>query len=839
MVISESSKKIADQKFNDLISKLCPRLRQKYLDGVNGESDSMVAFAVKWIISHSLLSDLLNFDYSFFHSSAEHGVFLVKNGYCDIPEDLFLNYVLPIRLGNEELCLCRKFFFDLLKDRIKGLSTMQAIIEINYFNAENVEYQNTDFRTMSALAAFNASFGRCGEESVFAVNVYRSVGIPARQVYTPRWSHCDDNHAWIEVWCDGKWHFTGACEPEESLDQGWFKSASSRAMFIQSVFLGEPKNEDILFKLRLATYINCLKTYAETKKISIFIEDKDKKPVCGAKVMFGVLNYSHVYPCVTLTTDDKGMVSLTTGLGSLNVRAVKDDMVCDKTIDTRLGSTFTLALMADNTKYDVWEDFVSVAPSCAASKSDESIEKRQLNKLKITAANKKREAKIAASFDDKRAKAIVDKYGYEYAYKVLSDCRGNFDNLCEFFEDERYSPIEKERLIATLTEKDLLDVDATVLKESLDTAREEKDDMYYKYVMCPRVWFEHLSPCRKFIREFFTAEQKRKFIENPMEIKKYIDDNIKYYPDFEYGNVLTDTIGALVNKSGNLLTQKVLFVNICRALDIPARLNPVNNLAEFYFKNDFICVENIESGDSTIILVKDDSEVEYLTDFAIGVLTDGNYVNLDLKDLKWRNNELEINVKSGEYRIITDNRLPNGNVYASKYNFILNSGEIKRVRLHKYEAALSEMLSSYAFEDFRVLNSCKEEARISELTRSGGVIIKLGDGEPTEHILDEILSRSIDFGALENLIFILKDERCLTDKKISKVLKTLINAKIYYCLEEDDFNRLNRQLYLDPDKLPLIVVSNSRLNAVYACSGYNVGSADMIIKICKYLRKTK
>ena len=66
------------------------------------------------------------------------------------------------------------------------------------------------------------------------VNVLRSAGIPARQVYVPRWSHCDDNHAWVEVWCDGTWYFTGACEPLPILNQGWFIHASSRAMMVHS-----------------------------------------------------------------------------------------------------------------------------------------------------------------------------------------------------------------------------------------------------------------------------------------------------------------------------------------------------------------------------------------------------------------------------------------------------------------------------------------------------------------------------------------------------------------------------------------------------------------------------
>lgn len=66
------------------------------------------------------------------------------------------------------------------------------------------------------------SWGRCGEQSVFTVTALRAVGIPARQCYTPRWVHTDSNHAWVEAWIDGKWHYMGASEPEAELDVAWF-----------------------------------------------------------------------------------------------------------------------------------------------------------------------------------------------------------------------------------------------------------------------------------------------------------------------------------------------------------------------------------------------------------------------------------------------------------------------------------------------------------------------------------------------------------------------------------------------------------------------------------------
>ena len=111
-------------------------------------------------------------------------------------------------------------FFDELKDRVKGLSLYDAVLEVNHWCHEKVIYTPSDGRTSSPLASVKTAYGRCGEESTFTVAALRSVGIPARQVYTPRWAHTDDNHAWVEAWVNGKWYFLGACEPEPVLNAG-------------------------------------------------------------------------------------------------------------------------------------------------------------------------------------------------------------------------------------------------------------------------------------------------------------------------------------------------------------------------------------------------------------------------------------------------------------------------------------------------------------------------------------------------------------------------------------------------------------------------------------------
>ena len=53
----------------------------------------------------------------------------------------------------------------------------------------------------------------------------------------------------------------------------------------------------------------------------------------------------------------------------------------------------------------------------------------------------------------------------------------------------------------------------------------------------------------------------------------------------------------------------------------------------------------------------------------------------------------------------------------------------------------------------------------------------------------------------------------------------------------DDFhenvNTLGRRMYVDPDKLPLVLVLEGGLCGIYASSGYNVGLADILVRIMK------
>ena len=144
--------------------------------------------ALMFLYAYMPLSDIADYDQSFFVNQVK-GAFRSRDYFewgKTIPDYVFRHYVLVYRANNEDLDGARDVFFDELKDRVKGMNMADAALEVNHWCHEKITYRGTDGRTSSPLALMNTSWGRCGEQSVFTVMALRSVGIPARQCYTPR-----------------------------------------------------------------------------------------------------------------------------------------------------------------------------------------------------------------------------------------------------------------------------------------------------------------------------------------------------------------------------------------------------------------------------------------------------------------------------------------------------------------------------------------------------------------------------------------------------------------------------------------------------------------------------
>ena len=537
------------------------------LDGCGRE----LGLAMKYLYVTAPYSDLVNYTFEEIQDFASHGLFLYNTleRVKELPEEMFLNYILDHRVNEEEVLPCRSFFWNELKDRIEGKNAKDAAIEVNYWCAEEATYHSGDDRTLPALTVYRRGYGRCGEESVFLVNALRSVGIPARQVYVPRWSHCDDNHAWVELWCDGKWYFTGACEPLMILNKGWFTNASSRAMMVHSRLfdLFPAEGEDVIGKEGAAVMLNQTARYAKVKTVSVKVTDKEGAAVKGAQVQFLVLNMGEYFPIAKAETDEDGTVSLVTGLGSVRVLAFLPGMegFAQADLDTRAQDEISLILTGETVEAEDWRTVDVIAPVDTPVNPDmPTPEQKAEGTRRLNEANKIRKEKkenwvnpeltaFLAGEDEKELRqAMVD---------VLSE-KDHTDCVCNVLEEhlEYGKQCAKEFKTKSGTgkcgEKEMNGADRfTQGAESANaecsnykaeksaaytraTGAESGYNFYINYVLNPRVEDELLRPYRKGILSFFTEEQKADFRTNPAEIWNYIQAHITAYPDNERETVM-------------------------------------------------------------------------------------------------------------------------------------------------------------------------------------------------------------------------------------------------------------------------------------------------------------
>lgn len=254
-----------------------------------------------------------------------------------IPEDIFLHYVLPYRVTQESLEKWRGYFISLLYPRVKDLTSMvEVALEINRWGGENVKFKPTEFRDQTPLGTLRVGYGRCEEMMITYIAAARSLGVPARCASTPWWATCDSNHAWVEVWADGKWRYLGACEPAASLDEAWFTKPVRRAPVVYSVCFGAPQTNEIVYRRGADfTYVNTTPVYSETCTVNIVVVDSDGTPQKGVPVVASVYNYGGLRPVGRWTTDDKGRVQFVLGLGQFFLSAgTSESLRAWKILDT-------------------------------------------------------------------------------------------------------------------------------------------------------------------------------------------------------------------------------------------------------------------------------------------------------------------------------------------------------------------------------------------------------------------------------------------------------------------------------------------------------------------------
>ena len=841
------------------------------------------------------LCDVADYEPELFYSYVKHSLFLRET--CrwtrELPEEFFLNYVLCHRVNNEAITDCRKWFYEMIQPLLQGCSLEEAVKEVNYWCAAQASYAASDERTLSPAAVFLSGSGRCGEESTFLVTALRSVGIAARQVYAPRWAHCDDNHAWVEAWVNGSWRFLGACEPEEVLDKGWFTNASSRAMLVHtrvfSDYFGiDQEQPEITERDGAAFLLNITDTYAKTSKLTVLVEDEGGKPVRGARVSFELLNAAEYKAIAVLYTDREGRVSLTLGLGSIQLHVSKGS--CQRELLVENGEIKEVKVILSK---ELWQQELENQrrewqyrdhrapqdfPMHPVMLSDEQKEKGRRRKQE---AQKSLGEKLERFAEQAEQAEQAGQFLEESSEKqdglsrgILKAARGNFSEIARFLN--KYPEKEAFQFLSVLTEKDYRDIRAELLEEHFIYERGVREfsyreylegephpeELFLRYVWNPRIGYEEITPYRSFLKDILTEEQKMAFGQEPGEIWEWIqkttgcegekgrnghagEESRKYSP------VITSPVGVIRTGQGSLLEQKTLFVAICRTLGIPARLHPATRAAEYYREHKFYSVDCPKGNARQVRLtLTSKRKPEYFASWTIGKLAreyEGargeffeRFETLNFTGREFQDGALTLYLPEGVYRLITTVRLPDGNQMEDRRivdfeDFWPGNDKIPEctLALDFRRPQLSQMLEELKLESFSLRREDGVPVEEREVMGECHTLLAfLEEGaEPTEHLLNELKERAQEVRASGlKVVFVVAGKDALKHPALSDAVR-LLEARVYY----DDFQELPellaRRMYTDPEKLPLVLLVSPGGIGRYASSGYNVGSVGLMLEI--------
>lgn len=782
----------------------------------------------------------------------------------DVPEEIFRHFVLPVRVNNEHLDSARVVFYGELKERVRSLSLPDAILEVNHWCHEKAVYRPSDARTSSPLATVRTAYGRCGEESTLLVAALRSVGIPARQVYTPRWAHTDDNHAWVEAWADGKWHFLGACEPEPVLDLGWFNAPASRGMLMHTKVFGRYEGaEEIMSATPTYTEINVTANYAPTVDASVTVVDADGTPVDSACVEFKLYNYAEFYTVATKHTAADGTCRLTAGKGDMLVWASKNGRFGFAKLS--FGKQRQLTVRLDRREGDAFSaDIDIVPPPECADLPAVTPEQRAENNRRLAQEDSIRNAYTATFMTGDAARAFARKYRLDEdaVAKILVASEGNHKVICNFMARLRSDKSKKGGidLLQQLSAKDLRDVSLDVLIDHMLSHVCTSAEYFRKYVRNPRVSNENLTPYKAFFKKVVSKEDREAYVAQPMKLVKWVADNIRVVKDCNLGGDPVSPEGVWRARLADVRSRDIFFVAVARSMGIPARMDEVTGKVQLMKDN---AVVDVDFGDALKEQVQQKGRLtagylpaksldnpKYYAHFTLSKLTSQGKLQLlsyeegggDVGDgTTWSNLLKEgAALDAGNYLLVTGTRLANGGVLSHLTGFGINPGKDTRLELVMRESR-NEVQVIGSFNSESLFTPCDASFKADTLSRQSllqacgrgyFVVGVLGVGqEPTNHALRDIAACQ---AALERwgrkLVLLFPDEA--QAGKFAKESFPHLPSTIIYGIDTDGIaSQIADAMNLrSKDALPVFIIADTFNRVVFVSQGYTIGLGEQLMK---------
>lgn len=782
-----------------------------------------------------------------------------------VPERELRHFVLPVRVNNENLDTSRAVFFRELYPRVKDLSMYDAVLEVNHWCHEKAVYRPTDSRTCSPLSIVRTAYGRCGEESTFLVAALRSVGIPARQVYTPRWAHTDDNHAWVEAWVDGKWHFLGACEPEPVLDLGWFNAPASRGMLMHTKVFGHYDGPEEVVKVTPGfTEINVIDNYApDAAGIAVKVVDTDGKAVPGARVEFRLYNYAEFYPVAVKEADASGCARLTAGLGDMLVFVSDGDrfgmrkVTFGKDTEVAVPLEYTPGCGPGHISMEV------VPPVGRPNVPDVPDSLREKNSFRMSCEDSIRNEYVGTFFTPETAGAYAMEAGLDVARTapLLVTSRGNHPEICAFLAGAKLAGRQDDALslLESLPEKDLMDTPSAVLADHLMNTEPGADA---RSVLCPRVSVEMLTEYREFFLRNIPDTLASPFRNDPSELVAWCRENLILADSLSMPYVNVAPVRVWESRVADSDSRDVFFVAVCRTLGVPAWKDVVTGTVRYsnggkVYDVDFGAERQGISPKGTVRLEYEAIPLlpnpEYYSNFTVSRWSDGSFELMEYPgNTAWdpdfsRGMEMDC----GDYMLVGGTRMSGGNVLADVEFFTVSEGKCTDVSLKlRDDASQIRVIGSFDSEavfdripagEWSEPSEAMDEAvpsSVLSVTGRGYFAVILADSghEPTNHVMNDIsrVASGLESWGRPILVIFASDEDC----RKFRASEFSLPSTVVYGIDPDGTVRKKIAAGMKTDgagSLPLVLVADTFNRVVFFSEGYTIGLGAGMLKTVKAL----
>ena len=776
-----------------------------------------------------------------------------------IPEDIFHHFVLPVRINNENLDESRMVFFDELKDRVKGLSLYDAVLEVNHWCHEKVIYTPSDGRTSSPLASVKTAYGRCGEESTFTVAALRSVGIPARQVYTPRWAHTDDNHAWVEAWVNGKWYFLGACEPEPVLNLGWFNGPAYRGMLMHTKVFGKYNGpEDVMERTDGYTEINVIDNYAPSAKAVITVTDANGKPVKDALVEFKIYNYAEFNSVARKKTDADGKCSLSAGKGDMLVWASKDGKFGYSKVSFGKDGEVTIAL--NKKPGDVETIALDIIPPVDGSiPAEVTPEQKEANAKRLLEEDAIRNKYVATFYTEEKAEALAKELGIDpmKTEDFMIGSRGNWMEIEKFL---RETPAEKRAqamaLLDVVSAKDLRDTPASVFADHLNNTPAVQSEWFNEYIMNPRVANEFLTPYKSFFAANIEPSLAKQAVENPQALVDWVKNNVSINDALNAQRIPIMPMGVWKSRIADKGSRNIFFVAVARSLGIPARIEPVARKIQYFKDNawvdvDFEAAVQTTAKQGKVIAsyqpIKALQDPKYYSHFTIakvlpnGTLQTLNFerggnVDVGLGDTWSGLLKKPLSMDEGNYMLVTGTRMANGSVLAEIEFFNVEADKTTPIQLEMRESKDEiQVIGNFNSENkFKRADNGEETSLLATTGRGYYIVALLGSRqEPTNHAMRDIAAvkkELEDWG--RGIVLLFPDEKGYKNfdpKEFGDLPGTITyGLDIDGAIQKEMATAMKLQ---NANTLPIFLIADTFNRVVFVSQGYTIGLGEQLMKV--------